>query len=51
MLGDYEPCYGNGYLNRGRCCGLWCGNVPDLANLAVLLVGGLRVPVRERVGA
>jgi hypothetical protein len=49
MLGGYEPRHRNGYLYCGGGHSLGRGGVPNLANLAMLLVGGLRVPVRERV--
>ncbi len=49
MLGDYEPRHRNGRLYRHGRRGLRRGGVADLANLAVLFVRGLRVPVRERV--
>jgi hypothetical protein len=49
MLGGDEPRHRDGQLDRYRRRSLWCGYVADLANLALLLVGGLRVPVGKRV--
>ena len=49
MLGSHEPFYRRGCLDRRGRRSLWCGDVSDLANLAGLFVGGLRVPVRECV--
>ena len=50
MLGGDESRHRNRRLQRRGCGGLRRGDVPYLANLAMLLVRSLRVPVRERVG-
>jgi hypothetical protein len=49
LLGQHEPCDRHGRVNRHGCGGQRRGKMPNLANLAGLLAGGLRVPVRERV--
>lgn len=49
MLGGDESRYRHGHFDRHRRRSLWCGYVADLANLALLFLGGLRVPVGQRV--
>jgi hypothetical protein len=49
MLGKHEPCDRNRRVNRHGRGGLRGGKVPHLANLTVLLAGGVRVPVCKRV--